>query len=189
MPDDYKGTFNFHRWVATAPLLTILLAAVLPFPLHSADSLAEKSPFLPPGHGEKPEEAPPPPVQTQGPISREIEFRGFVKMNGVIQFSLTNKKLQKSYWLKEGEAEAGLTVSNYDPASSSIVVLMNGRSERLTMLSASDSPIPVALSKPQSPNDKRPQVLPPQLRNNANNNADRRKVVPRRRVILPKKTN
>jgi len=166
-----------------------LLALLLTFtsPLFADSELAEKSPFLPPGYGEKPEEKPKPPVQTQGPISREIEFRGFVKLNDVFQFSLTNKKLQKSYWLKEGEGEAGITVSNYDPESSSIVVLMNGRSERLTMLSASDSPIPVALSKPTSSNKNRPPVLPPQLRNNANNNSTGRKVVPRRRVILPKK--
>jgi hypothetical protein len=166
-----------------------LLALLLTFtsPLFADSELAEKSPFLPPGYGEKPEEKPKPPVQTQGPISREIEFRGFVKLNGVFQFSLTNKKLQKSYWLKEGEGEAGITVSNYDPESSSIVVLVNGRSERLTMLSASDSPLPVAQSKLTSPNKNRPPVLPPQLRNNANNNSTGRKVVPRRRVILPKK--
>lgn len=184
-----KGVFTFCRRVALAPLLVISIMAALPLSLHSADSLAEKSPFLPPGHNAEPEEKPKPVVQTQGPISREIEFRGFVKMNGVMQFSLTNKKLQKSYWLKEGEAEAGLTVSSFDSNSASIVVLMNGRSERLTMLSASDSPLPVTQSKAPNITNNRPQALPPQLRNQTNDNSNRRKVVPRRRVILPKKTN
>lgn len=178
-----------EKWgLPTLPLLLFTLILTLPLSLFSDNSLSEKSPFLPPGHGSKPKEAEPA-VQPQGPISREIEFRGIIKMGGVYQFSVTNKKDQKSYWLKENEGQAGISVSNYDPNSSSIVVLMNGRSERLTLMSASETPMPVAQAKPATPNTARTAVLPPQLTNINTGSANNRKVVPRRRVILPKKTN
>jgi hypothetical protein len=66
---------------------------------------------------------------------------------------------------------------------------MNGRSERLTLMSATDAPLPVVSSMSQpgkaSANNS---ALPPGLENtnNKTDNNDRRRVIPRRRVILPK---
>ncbi|PXA04522.1 hypothetical protein DDZ13_04925 [Coraliomargarita sinensis] len=153
--------------------------------MFSKTSLSEKSPFLPPGYGtEKPEEAEPV-VQPQGPISRELEFRGIVQIDGVYQFSLYNKKDQKGYWLKANEREDGISVSNYEADSSTIVVLMNGRSERLTLMTANEKPMPVAQTTPQAQTTRN---LPPELNvKKSSNNSSSRKVVPRRRVILPKK--
>lgn len=178
----------------TSLLQILIFAFAFSLPL-SGETLESSNPFLPAGYGEEKEVAPPPVVvPTNGPISREIEFRGLAKLEGVYQFSVFNKSEQKSYWLTENEAAAqGLTVRSYDPESRSITVAMNGRSERLTLKSASDSPLPVVSSMPQ-PNrpDVTPPNLPPGLTNNANanrnNNGDnRRRVIPRRRVILPKK--
>lgn len=168
--------------------LGLFLALALPNALFSDSKLSEKSPFLPPGAKET--KKPEPTVQPQGPISREIEFKGVVKIGDVFQFSIFNKKDQKSYWIKEDEREGGISVSNYDAGSNSIIVLMNGRSERVTLTTATDTPLPVALSKPTTPpNNIRPPALPPQLQNNSAGN--RPNSVPRRtrRVILPKKTN
>ena len=112
----------------------------------SAESLESSNPFLPPGYGEK-KEAPKPVVQSNGPISREIEFRGLVKMKGQYQFSLFNKRDQKSYWLKENEAAAqGISVRNYDSGSQSLTVSMSGRTERITLIAANSSPLPVVAS-------------------------------------------
>ena len=157
----------------------------------SAETLESSNPFLPSGYGEKKEEAPRPVVQTNGPISREMEFRGLVKIDGQYQFSLFNKSEQTSYWLKENKAAAqGITVRGYDADSRTITVNMNGRSERLTLMAASSAPLPVqaSVTGPSNANASQP-VLPPGLQNvtNGNNNSDNRRVVPRRRVILPKK--
>ena len=158
----------------------------------SAESLESSNPFLPPGYGEK-KEAPKPAVQSNGPISREIEFRGFFKMKGQYQFSLYNKRDQKSYWLKENEAAAqGISVRNYDSGSQSLTVSMSGRTERITLISASSSPLPVvaSFSPPVNTNvNAKLQGLPQALQNTSkpNNNNDVKRAVPRRRVILPKK--
>ena len=174
----------FHRGFAFA-LLTG--ASVL-----SAESLENSNPFLPPGFGEK-KEVPKPVVQSNGPISREIEFRGLVKMKGQYQFSLFNKRDQKSYWLKENEAAAqGSSGRNYDSGSQSLTVSMSGRTERITLIAANSSPLPVvaSVSPPINTigNDKQPG-LPPPLQNvtKPNTNNGSKKTVPRRRVILPKK--
>ena len=174
----------FHRGLAFA-LLTG--ASVL-----SAESLQSSNPFLPPGYGEK-KEAPKPVVQSNGPISREIEFRGLIKMKGQYQFSLFNKRDQKSYWLKENEAAAqGISVRNYDSGSQSLTVSLSGRTERITLITANSSPLPVvaSVSPPinTTGNTNKPE-LPPPLQNvtKPNTNNDVKRAVPRRRVILPKK--
>ena len=180
---------QFTKRVFRRGLTFALLASVS---VLSAETLESSNPFLPPGYSEK-KEAPKPVVQSNGPISREIEFRGFVKMNGQYQFSLFNKRDQKSHWLKENEAAAqGISVRNYDSDSRSLTVNMSGRTERLTLMTASSTPLAVvtSVSQPVNTNGNAKQPgLPPVLQNitKANNNNITRKAVPRRRVILPKK--
>ena len=158
----------------------------------SAESLESSNPFLPPGFSEK-KEAPEPVVQSNGPISREIEFRGLVKVNGQYQFSLFNKRDQKSHWLKENEAATqGISVRNYDSGSQSLTVSMSGRTERITLIAANSSPLPVvaSVSPPVNTNgNAKLKGLPPVLQNitKPNTNNDVKRAVPRRRVILPKK--
>lgn len=149
------------------------------------NALSENSPFLPPGYNDKPA-PPPPPAVNSGPLAREIEFRGMMKKDGVYQFSIYNKREQKGYWLKENEFEAGMSIGNYDANSMAITLTSNGRSERISMSTASESPLPVSMS---SNNTNRPNVeLPaiPSASSNTNETGNRR-VIPRRRVILPKK--
>ena len=124
-----------------------------------------------------------------GPISREIEFRGLVKMKGQYQFSLFNSD-QKSYWLKNEAAAQGISVRNYDSGSNHS--LASGRTERITLITANSSPLPVvaSVSPPINTigNTNKPE-LPPPLQNvtKPNTNNDVKRAVPRRRVILPKK--
>jgi VCBS repeat-containing protein len=156
----------------------------------SAETLESSNPFLPPGYSDK-KKAPKPVVQSNGQISREIEFRGLAEMDGQYQFSLFNRRDQKSYWLKENEAAAqGISVRNYDSNSHSLTVSMSGRTERLTLMTASSSPIPVVTSvnQPVTTNGNAKQQPLPVVQSNPNSSSDsNRRVVPRRRVILPKK--
>lgn len=156
--------------------------------LFAEGSLSEKSPFLPPGHGIKKDVPAQPKVQPQGPISREIEFRGVVQLGGTYRFSIFNKKKKKSYWLVEKVSQDGISVRSFDANSSSVVINLNGRSERLTLMTATDSPLPVALNKAQSKPLKKP-VLPAQITAPQDRNNNTKRVIPRRRVILPKKEN
>lgn len=167
--------------------VTVLLLIGLTGPLFSDSTLSERSPFLPPGYGKEEVKPVEPVVQPQGPISRELEFRGIVQIDGVYQFSVYNKKEQKGYWLKENEREDGIAINDFDENASTIVIMMNGRSERLSLMAASEQPLPVSQVGSPSSNKSRASVLPPELRNKNQGSTSRRKVVPRRRVILPKK--
>ena len=62
-------------------------------------------------------------------------------MNGVYEFSLFNKKLNRGYWIAENSAESGISVRNFDLADMRITVTKNGRAEQLTLLTASYSPL------------------------------------------------
>ena len=185
-------TSDFAQFTKRAFRRSFAFALFAGVSMLSAESLESSNPFLPPGYGEE-KEAPKPVVQSNGPISREIEFRGLVKMKGQYQFSLFNKRDQKSYWLKENEAAAqGISVRNYDSGSQSLTVSMSGRTERITLISANSSPLPVVASvtPPVNTNGNANKPgLPPGLIKNGKedkgNNTNR--VVPRRRVILPKK--
>ena len=180
---------QFTKRAFRRSLTFVLLSSVS---ILSAETLESSNPFLPPGYSDK-KEAPKPVVQSNGPISREIEFRGLAEMDGQYQFSLFNRRDQKSYWLKENEAAAqGISVSNYDSDSQSLTVNMSGRSERLTLMTASSTPLAVVTSVSQpvntNGNAKKPAFTPgPQNITKANNGNNTNRVVPRRRVILPKK--
>ena len=185
-------TSDFAQFIKRASRRSLIFALLASVSVLSAETLESSNPFLPPGYSDK-KEAPKPVVQSNGPISREIEFRGLAKMNGQYQFSLFNRRDQKSYWLKENEAAAqGISVRNYDSDSQSLTVNMSGRTERLTLMTASSTPLAVvtSVSQPVNTNGNAKQpALPPGLKNitKANNGNNTNRVVPRRRVILPKK--
>ncbi len=191
-----EGLSNEHlRAGLSRCIKSLLCCALFTFTLTSAQTttLKEKSPFLPPDHNVAP--PPPKPVQTvNGPISREVEFRGVIQMGGVYQFSIFNKKEQRGYWIRENETQEGIGVRSFDPDSMSITIEQDGRSERLTLMTSTDSPLPVATSTATtssttaSPAVPKP-VLPPGIENLTQNNqeAPRPRVIPRRRVILPRK--
>lgn len=156
----------------------------------SADTLQTSNPFLPPGYGEEEKAPPPPPPKVNGPISRQLEFRGFVQLDGVLEYSLFDKSEQIGYWLEENQSKNGIQVRGFDHGSKTLTVTMNGRTEQLTLSSPSDTPLNVATSvNPAGGNRKQPPTLPPSLQNankrTSNAGENRRRVVPRRRVVLP----
>lgn len=155
-----------------------------------AETLESSNPFLPPGYGKQEEAPPPPPPPVNGPISRELEFRGIVELNGVLEYSLFHKTEQKGYWLEENQSKNGIEVRGFNRNSKTLTVSMNGRTEQLTLMSPNETPLPVATSINTGGGERnQPAGLPPGLQNpsNTNNNDgdNRRRVVPRRRVILP----
>ncbi len=177
---------QMHAAAASKVSLIVLACLTLGISLAAASSkLESNSPFLPPGHNTMKVATPTPPV-VNGPLSRELEFRGIVQMNGIYQFSLFNKKINRGYWIAENGAESGISVRNFDLSGMRITVTQNGRSEQLTLMTATDSPLPVAVSMtPQAPN------LPPGVKlpglNGTPKPPSASRVIPRRRVILPNK--
>lgn len=169
-----------------------MLALLLPFlsTLH-AKTLESQSPFLPPGHGKSQATTPPPPPPVNGPLTREIEFRGIVQLAGVYEFSIFHRSKQKSYWLRANESKDGIQIRGFDVNSRTITITMGGRTERLSLMSASETPLPVATSTNLPGAANQTPGLPPEVENlttrsgNQNDETPRNRVVPRRRVILP----
>lgn len=186
---DAKSPSLRRAFARKAPWLALALALSCADTLH-AETLESKNPFLPPGYGETKKEPPPPPPQTNGPISRELEFRGIIQLDGVLEYSLFHKAEQKGYWLAENQSQDGIQVRGYDRNAKALTVSMNGRTERLTLRSPNETPLPVASSINPAGNNGNPPGLPSGLQNtnNKDNDSDssnRRRVIPRRRVILP----
>ena len=174
-----------HAAISSKIPLVVLACLTLGISLAAASSkLESNSPFLPAGYN-TPKPVKPPPV-VNGPLSRELEFRGIVQMNGIYEFSLFNKKLNRGYWIAENGSESGISVRNFDLSGMRITVTQNGRSEQLTLMTATDSPLPVAISMPTKPAALPPGLNIPGLKTNSPKPSASR-VIPRRRVILPKK--
>lgn len=169
------------------PAIIALAAVTYWLPAHAAD-LSEKSPFLPAGYGVKKAVAPKPVPQANGPLSRELEFRGLIQLGDTYRFSIFNKKENKSYWITEKDPQNGISAENFDPEEMSIEIRYNGRTERITLISASDSPLPVQKAQPNNARTKQNANLPrPTKASNNNQTNAKRTTIPRRRVILPKK--
>ena len=181
---------HYFQKLAKSAIKTSLIAVVyLSFSaaLNAGDSkLESNSPFLPADYNKQTE--PPKPVQkVNGPLSRELEFRGIVQLNGVYEFSLFQKSENKGYWIPENGSENGIQVSNFNLDAMSITVTLNGRAEQLTLMAPTDSPLPVATSVAAKPKNlpKRPNI--PGLNTSNKTSTSTNRVIPRRRVILPKK--
>ena len=156
----------------------------------AASNLESNSPFLPHGYSKAKPTPPPKPApqpMINGPLAKELEFRGVVQLQGTYQFSLFSKKDNRSYWIAENTSEEGINVGNFDREAMHITVTRNGRSEQLTLLSATDKPLPVVRTRPTTAKaPKTPNI--PGLKSSYNKKTSSSRSVPRRRVILPKKS-
>ena len=156
--------------------------------------LESHSPFLPPGYSSLKPALPPKVQKPNNPLAKELEFRGVVQLNGTYQFSLFKKSENRGYWISENGSKNGISVSKFDPESMNIKVTMNGRSEQLTLMTASESPLPVIAASPPVPNHATPAISRPTPPNiptlNSSNKTSptvKRRTIPRRRVIVPPK--
>lgn len=146
------------------------------------NTLETNNPFLPKDHVKK-NIVSQPKLQPSIYLNKLIEFRGFCILGNTTHFSIYDKKDKKSYWITQNESEGGIRVSKFDKLSQSVIVSMNGRSERVTLMSASNDPIPVAVSTPLFQN---PTIVSSSGAYKVNSNS-KNNIIPRRRVILPKK--
>jgi hypothetical protein len=166
--------------------LVIVVSLGLSTSLKASESeSASASPFLPPGYSNKKPEPSKPITQVNGPLSRELEFRGIVQMNGVYEFSIFSKSENQSYWIAENSSDGGISIRDFDTDAMQITVTQNGRTEQLTLMTATDNPLPVITSQGPSQTAKQPSL--PGLNTSNTKETSNRRVIQRRRVILPKK--
>ena len=150
----------------------------------TAGTLENKNPFLPKDYEGGNNSVLKPKPLPSGTINKLIEFRGFLTLGNITQFSLYNKRENKGYWISLNQSKGGIRVSNFDKRSKSVTVSMNGRTERVTLMSATSTSLPVVSSYNQPANQIKP---PPAGESASQKQTTTRNVIPRRRVILPQK--
>ncbi len=150
-------------------------------------TLVEHSPFLPPGWGEEKEV--PTPVVTTAPaiISRQLEFKGLIEMNGVTRFSIFDKKNNVGHWLALNESVGDFEIVRYDEKKPSILIRSGGRTEEIGLATPDDIPVQISgsatASVSRSPGGARPSVsISSSGSSNTRTNAPR---IPRRRIVRP----
>lgn len=89
-------------------------ALALTAQLHA--SLADDSPFLPPGFSAPAttQATTPPPAPTRTPLASLLEFKGVYDLAGRSFFLVTERATQQSHWLSHGEAKEALKVNDFD---------------------------------------------------------------------------
>ena len=155
-------------------LPTIFFSLLLSAGAISADeqNLLTDSPFLPPGWGAKTTSQG---VKSTGPrsnLGRDLEFRGYVEIDTVKQFSIYDKTTKRAQWYQINQGSERFEVVAFDPRQPSVTV-KSGPNTEVIMLKSSDArPIPVVgsstltsansrLRAPISPPPSSPPPTPP----------------------------
>jgi hypothetical protein len=180
----------FPSGFATArrAFLAGLLLCVGVSALAATDSLVARSPFLPPGWGEKPET--PTPVVAAPPtiISRQLEFKGLIELDGVTRFSVFDKKSNEGHWLELNESAGDFQIVRFDSARQSILISSGGRTEELALASPDESPMQISGSVTPSvkKNTSTPGAPVTQASSPGGASGKAGPIIPRRRLIRPK---
>ncbi|MDP0496865.1 MAG: hypothetical protein Q7Q73_11745 [Verrucomicrobiota bacterium JB024] len=172
---------------ARRAFLAGLLLCVGASALAATDSLVARSPFLPPGWGEK-QEAPAPVVAAPPTIiSRQLEFKGLIELDGVTRFSVFDKKANEGHWLELNESAGDFQIVRFDSARQSILISSGGRTEELALASPDESPMQISGSvTPSVRKPSTPGAPVTQASSTSGSSGRAGPLIPRRRLIRPK---
>lgn len=141
-------------------------------------SLLERSPFMP-LDGRQPNLTAPPPASAE---QSQIQFKGVFALNDEVRFNLFNSRENKGSWVRLNEEFAGVSVVAFDEDTRSIDIETNGAVTRLSIIDASDSPLPVF----GTPRNIIAQINTGQRRPTiTQSNQTPRRAISRRRVVPP----
>ncbi len=146
------------------------------------DNLESNSPFIPDNFNARQQSNRPATTQPSSSVS-DIEFRGVYSLGGKFQFSIYSKKSQRGEWVGLGDSGSSYQVTDFDEATNSIELTIDGKAENLFLRSPDNKPLPVqtASATPKITSAKQAAA------NRAAKAGNRRPVV-RRRVIVPNRT-
>jgi hypothetical protein len=153
-------------------------------------NLIERSPFLPPDYGKEKENLSNANLQNQVPS--QVDFVGYSGFDGNWEVALYFTQSKEVHWMKPGDLIESVRLVDFDPQRGAIQISERNVSKFIRLNAerppAQDAPPPVRPT--QARNSILPPGLNPQATDNAttanNNAAETRRVIPRRRVILPK---
>ena len=155
----------------------------------SASNLITNNPFVPKNNGS--------PVKAKNPIDPQsianksqilqkyLQFKSIAIINKKKYFSVFNKRTNKSFWISEGSTVENFRVMAYCPITNSITITDGINTEVIPIIAANETPLSVASAVTKANNSE--AVKSPIPGNTANQNNDKPKAPPRRRIVPVKR--
>lgn len=147
---------------------TVLFGTLLAFGLgagvaaHAGDELVRNSPFIPQGWQpprapERPTPRPTPERPQDRPLDR-VEFRGMTVLFGERSFSIHDPSSNRSFWLREGQGEAGFRVVEFNPGDDAVIVEHDGERRTIPLHEAKVAAVEQPRQAPRPTGGTRPQA-------------------------------
>ena len=154
----------------------------------STSNLITNNPFVPKNNGSlnKPKNPPGPQsiANKSQVLQKYLQFKSIAIINKKKYYSIFNKRTNKSFWISEGETVENFRVTSYNPISNTISITDGINTETIPIITANETPLSVASATKQVSQE----VATPQIPGaTANQNKDKPKAPPRRRVIPVKR--
>lgn len=157
-------------------------------PSQATSNLITNNPFVPKNNGSLNK-----PKNPTGPqsianksqvLQKYLQFKSIAIINKKKYFSIFNKRTNKPFWITEGETFENFRVTYYNPTSNTISITDGINTEIIPIITANETPLSVA----SAPAKVGQEVATPQIPEaNANQNKNKPKTLPRRRVIPAKR--
>lgn len=157
-------------------------------PSQSTSNLITNNPFVPKNNGSLNKAKNPPGPQSiankSQVLQKYLQFKSIAIINKKKHFSIFNKRTNKPFWITEGETVENFRVTYYNPTSNSISITDGINTEIIPMITANDTPLSIV----SAPTKEGQEVAKPQIPGtSADQNKDKPKTLPRRRVIPAKR--
>ncbi|MCC5841517.1 MAG: hypothetical protein JJT96_15490 [Opitutales bacterium] len=126
------------------------------FAFPASGSLADRSPFLPPGFRvEEPTSRETPSAQPPGELENLIDFKGVYQLAGEYRLLIGKKRDPRASWLALGESFEGLDLLDFDLEMNRARVRLDGREGWVEMARVPPNPSP-GVAAPSGPQRVRP---------------------------------
>ena len=157
-------------------------------PSQATSNLITNNPFVPKNNGSlnkaKNPTGPQSIANKSQVLQKYLQFKSIAIINKKKYFSIFNKRTNKAFWISEGEAVENFRVTYYNPTSKTISITDGINTEIIPIITADETPLSIISATMQ----KGQEVATPQISEaNANQNKDKPKTLPRRRVIPAKR--
>lgn len=158
-------------------------------PQEPSSNLITNNPFVPQNSGPLNQ-----PKNSSGPesianksqvLQKYLQFKSIAIINKKKYFSIFNKRTNKSFWISEGETVENLRVTYYNQKNNTISITDGINTEIIPIITANETPLNVVTAATKQNNQD--AVTPPIPGATANQNKDKPKTPPRRRVVPVKR--
>ena len=157
-------------------------------PSQATSNLNTNNPFVPKNNGSlnkaKNPTGPQSTANKSQVLQKYLQFKSIAIINKKKYFSIFNKRTNKAFWISEGETVENFRVTYYNRKSNTISITDGINTEIIPIITANETPLSIV----SAPTQVGQEVATPQIPGaTADQNKDKPKTLPRRRVIPVKR--